>query len=191
MEEYSNLSMDELLKKVQEMADDIRELKEKIMELNVIDEETSLFNRKSLYTVLEYEVKRMTRIPSFLSVILIGIDGLDRIESVYGEKVKKAVIVEAAKILERSVRRTDTVGRYDDDVFMIISPDLNPNKGVVVGERIQYYLENGDYPLNIKIGVSAGVRHYKGEPVNKLIDIVEQLLKLSRKEGKNRLVSSM
>ena len=185
------LTMEELLQRVQELSRIVEEQKNKIMELNVIDELTNLFNRKSLYTALEYEINRIERIPTFLSVLLIGVNDLDKIEGKHGDKTKDVIIKQIAETIERSTRSSDIKGRFDDDVFMVISPDLNPNKGIIIAERIQYNVERGDYPSDIKVSTSAGVKHYNGESASKLMSIAEGYLRLSRKEGKNKLVSSI
>lgn len=188
---YEDLSKEELIERIKELANLVEEQSEKIVELNLYDDQLGYFNKKALYMLLEYEINRMNRLPAFLSVTLIAVNNIEKISEKYGEEIRDVLLLQIANNIKGIVRISDIIGLYEDGIFMIISPDINPNKGVIIAERIQSSIEKDEYPLGIKVTTSGGVKHHEGEPANKLMNIVEGNLRLSKKEGRNKLVSSL
>lgn len=188
---FDEMSRDDLIQKIIELSTKLENYKNKVVELNLVDETTKLLNKRALYNALEFEIKRMVRIPSYLNLTLIGINNISNIEEIHGEKIRDILIGQIASIIEERVRSSDIIGRYEYDAFMIVSPDINPYKGVAIAERVQNFIGKGCYPFGIEVTTSAGVAHYEGESTNNFIDKAEKYLDLSKKEGKNRIVTSI
>lgn len=180
--DYSNLNSVELLKLLEVRDREIVELKNKIKEIAIIDEITSLYNKNFLYKSLSYEMSRSQRSQSYLSVLLFGINNFNVIKERYGEEITNIVLVQIARLLKISIRDIDILGRYGEGEFMLILPDMNPNMGHVVAERIQRLMDKEIFPVESRVTLAYGLKSFEGESVNKLIDIAETSLKLERKD---------
>lgn len=180
--DYSNLDLVELLKLLEERDREIVELKEKIEEIATIDEVTALYNKSFLYKSLSYEMSRSQRSQSYLSILLFGINNFNPLKERYGEEITNIILVQIARLLKISIRDIDILGRYGEGEFMLILPDMNPNMGHVVAERIQRLMDKEIFPVESRITLSYGLKSFEGESVNKLIDIAETSLRLERKD---------
>lgn len=179
---YSNLEKEELIVILTDIQKQFNELKEKVNDLILIDEITNLYNRKILYKTLAYEIKRSIRGYGHLSVILLSINNFDGINEKYGEEISNILLKQVANLLLNTVRSIDIVGVYDKNEFMLILPDMNPKKGWVAAERIQKLMDKEIFPVDNRVTLSVGLKHYEGEPINKLIEITERNLHLAKKE---------
>lgn len=179
---YSNLEKEELLVILTEMQKQLNEMKEKVADLIIIDEVTNLYNRKILYKTLSYETKRSIRGYGHLSVILFSINNFDGIQEKYGEEISNILLRQVGEFLLNTIRSIDILGVYDRNEFMLILPDMNPKKGWVAAERIQKLIDKEIFPVDNRVSLSVGLKHYEGEPINKLIEITERNLHLAKKE---------
>lgn len=179
---YDNLEKDECIVLVEKLYKQIGNLNKKISELQIFDDVTKVLNRKSLYNTLDYETKRATRNQEFLSVLLLGVNNFNLIKERFGDEIGDIVLVQIARLIKSSTRNIDIIGRYSDDEFMIILPDMNPNNGGVVAERIQRLIDKEIFPIDSRITLSSGLKIFEGESPSKLIEIVERNLHLSKKE---------
>ena len=101
--------------------------KTKIFELSYIlnansdnDAVTGLINKKSIYKQLENEINRADRDLEVLSVVLISIDFYTTINNIYSQIKADKAFKEIGDLLVSSVRKTDIVGKFAYDEFIII-----------------------------------------------------------------------
>ena len=181
-----DLSNDILLKEIQDLREENRALKKKIQELDPRDRLTGLLNKSSLYERLEYEVLRTERSQSYLSLLLIRISDYTKLAEEHGKETLDLLTRLMGQAISESIRAVDILGRYENGGFLLILPDVQPNKGVVVAERLKKAIDKNIDPLGIKIRYSVGVKLYKGEPVNQLLSEAEKLAGYSETEGRGR-----
>ncbi|TJX14389.1 diguanylate cyclase [Tissierella creatinini] len=179
---YSNFTTEELVKLLEERDEEIQKLRNKVDEIAIIDETTSLYNKSFLYKALGYEMSRAQRSQGYLSVLLFGINNFNAIKERYGEEITNIILVQIARLLKISVRDIDIVGRYGDGEYMLILPDMNPNNGNVVAERIQRLMDKEIFPVESRVTLAYGIKSFEGESVNKLINLAETSLNLERKD---------
>ncbi len=180
------LSKDVLLKEIQDLRDENRKLKKQMEEMNQTDKLTGLPNRRALYEKLEYEALRTTRTQSFLSLLLIRISDYKILVEEHGKQSMDTLIKLMGKAISESVRSVDIVGRYEDGGFLLLLPDVKPNNGAIVAERLKKTIDRQISSMGIRIKYSVGVKLYSGEPVNELLDEVEKLADRSEREGIGR-----
>lgn len=143
---------------------DVTEAKRSEMELSRMahfDALTGLANRYELYERLRAALERRQRQPAPMGVLYLDVDHFKRINDTYGHAAGDAVLVEVARRLQHTVRRTDTVARLAGDEFVILldpidtSDDaLHTARKVVTAIRPPIQLR-GDIAL--KVTASIGV----------------------------------
>jgi diguanylate cyclase (GGDEF)-like protein len=182
-----DLSKDVLLKEIQDLRDENKRLKKQIEELNPRDRLTGLLNRSSLYERLEYEAVRTSRGQSYLSLLLIRISDFKGLVEEHGRDTMDVLVKLMSQAITETVRSVDIVGRYEDGGFLLLLPDIQPNKGTVVSERLKKAIDKRISPMGIRIKYSIGVKLYKDEPINELLNETERLAVSSEAEGIGRV----
>jgi diguanylate cyclase (GGDEF)-like protein len=104
-------------------------------ELNVLDEESGVYNRNFLMRRLNEEMARAERNAYPLSLAFIDVDRTGRIEALPSPQARRVMIRRAAAFLLHHVRKEDMVARSNGTVFAILLPDLREEEAArVMGE---------------------------------------------------------
>ncbi len=109
---------------------------EKIQYQATTDGLTGLANHKTFYGVLEKELWRARRYGGKVTLIMVDIDNLKKINDTYGHRVGDQVIKCVSKRIKECIRQTDTPARYGGDEFAVVLPNTSVSDALVVGERM-------------------------------------------------------
>ena len=84
------------------------------------------------------------------------------------------------------------VGRFGDDQFLLILPNVRVNEAMIGLERLRETIEaSATSDSGSLLTVSGGVTEYTGEDAGALIERVRSLLATAREAGCNRLCVNM
>jgi diguanylate cyclase (GGDEF)-like protein len=137
----------------------VREQEREASELARADQLTGLGNRRAFEETLAAEIARVRRSPAPLSVALIDLDGLKRINDRYGHLEGDACLRQVARALELGVRGSDRAYRWAGDEFAVLFPDTTAAEAAVIAERIRLraaasaFTSEGE-PILISYGVA-------------------------------------
>lgn len=87
-----------------------------------------------------------------LSILLVQIDGLERIRNEHGESAVSIVIRVASQIFKAHLRDLDQVSRLEDNTFSVLLPGIQANDALETSQRIQAAVSR--YPLPKRAGVA-------------------------------------
>lgn len=118
------------------------QLFQQIHELAIVDGLTKLYNRQYFDLIYRQEAARAKRLDAALSLIMIDINGLKEINDKFGHLVGDTILVEAAGLIQASVRNIDYVFRYGGDELIIILVEADEAQAARVVERIRDRVEN-------------------------------------------------
>lgn len=90
------------------------------------DPMTGLYTLTATLEMLEIEIARAVRYGTQLCFAILDIDGLATANTQYGYPFGDQIIAECGALLKGRFRKTDTLGRIDDDRFAIILPQVSP-----------------------------------------------------------------
>ncbi len=157
-------------------------------ELPTHDPLTGVFSERYIALLLDDEGRRARRYGTPFALALIAIDRFQELCAAGGAQAGENVLVELARLLGTSLREFDMVGRFDDDQFLLILPNVRVNDALTGLERLREMVETthaGD-PLG-PLTISGGVSEFTGDDSAALIDSVRSLLAAARESGCNRL----
>ena len=146
-------------------------------------------NMLAIQRKLDLTLTQATLAQAPLCICLIDGDELKRYNN-NGYEAGDDVIRKLSITLGSVLRPDDFLGRWRmGDEFIVILPHTNVDQAVAVAERLRSAVENASkewlYPTSVSIGVAYYPRH--GNSANKLLEVAEHALTISKKSGKNRV----
>lgn len=159
---------------------------EELEKLYVTDKLTGLYNRHKLDKELVREEHICTRYNHSFGIILIDIDDFKFVNDTYGHLVGDKVLIDIANILKENVRKSDIVGRWGGEEFLIIVPQANKKDLLEVSNKLKDFISNYDHKLSKKITASFGISIYK-DNITTLIKNADDALYHVKSNGKNEI----
>jgi diguanylate cyclase (GGDEF)-like protein len=162
---------------------------EKIQRQATTDGLTGLANYKTFYEVLERELWRSRRYGGQISLIMIDIDNLKKINDAYGHRTGDKVIRQISRKIKECIRQIDTAARYGGDEFAVILPNTSLTDALVVAERMVDVVAHSSITWKkeqIALSISVGLGEYDADTSPE--DITgrsDQALYTAKQAGKN------
>ena len=123
------------------------------------DHLTGLASRGVLLDCLAREIAAARRHERPLSVLMIDVDGLKRVNDSLGHQAGDRVLRELAGEMGRRVRAADVLGRYGGDEFLAVLPDTEPEGASQLAARLLHAVrhlqpasDNGSLNVSISVG---------------------------------------
>ena len=175
----------------QKVADRTKELQQKNEELEILsitDKLTNTFNRIKLDISIETEMDRVSRYNTKFGIIMIDIDYFKDVNDTHGHQVGDKVLIEFAEILKKNTRKTDIVGRWGGEEFMIISPETDLKEMLALSEILRQKIDKNLFFTVKHKTASFGVSTYKkDESAEELINRADEALYIAKDNGRNRV----
>lgn len=108
-----------------------------VEELAARDRLTGLYNRRLFEEHLDVAVARRLRTGEELSLLVVDLDGLKRINDLGGHLAGDEALRALADALRSSTRATDVACRLGGDEFAVILPGSTPTAALTVAKRAQ------------------------------------------------------
>lgn len=165
------------------------EAKNEILEvLSITDRLTQLHNREKLDEVLEAEIIRAERYQTRFGVIMLDIDFFKQVNDAHGHQAGDAVLIELSGILKGSSRKTDIVGRWGGEEFLIICPNTENEGLVTLAESLRKKIEEHSFPILEMKTASFGLTMYQPtDTSHSLLSRADHALYLAKDRGRNRV----
>ncbi|NOT10343.1 MAG: GGDEF domain-containing protein [Methylococcaceae bacterium] len=166
------------------------QIEKKIQYMASHDDLTGLPNRALFRDRLEMAQNMALRNKAKLAILFIDLDGFKVVNDNYGHKVGDLLLQEVAKLLQATVRQSDSVARIGGDEFIILlNGVIDKLDAVVVAEKIlaafrQPILLAGQ---SAKVGASIGISIFPdhSSDTEKLIVYADDAMYEIKKSGKN------
>jgi len=150
------------------------------------DDLTQLFNRRYLFERLEREIETARAFKRPLSLMVVDLDGMKRVNDGYGHRVGDDLLTAFGKFLLAATRASDVPARTGGDEFAIILPDTSEKSAVALKERLSRKLGDTalvDGDVDVRVTASFGVATYPA--AGDTVDAVLQRADLDMYADKN------
>jgi diguanylate cyclase (GGDEF)-like protein len=156
---------------------DITEARERIENLAQNDALTGLYNPRAFSEIWQQEHTSCVGGGTY-SLLMVDIDRLKEINETFGHEAGNSAITLVAQCLQRSIRGSDTAGRFGGDEFAVLLPGATPEIAESVVKRVRHNVYKTTLDLRsrmIRCSVSIGVVSYPrdGRDVRELMSAVE------------------
>lgn len=173
------------------------ELIEKANENTNIDSLTLLSNHRGFQEILSTEIASADARNSNLSIIIMDINHISKINRELGHAKGDEVIKLLAEKIKLNIRSSDTAGRYGGDEIAIILPDTDTEEAKYIAEFLTYSLScsfvDDVGPVKVSVGISTYPKCSTDQ--EKLLILAEQAMYVSQstgyKDGMSAIVSSL
>ena len=164
---------------------------EELQKLATADPLTGLLNRRAFLERLLFETARFDRHGGSLVLVLAGVDHFKEVNDQYGHQAGDYILRRVSKILQGRMRFTDVLCRWSGEEFMLLLSGNDEVDGRVVAEKVRSLVESELFTFDgrdIPVTMSLGVAFFrKGMEPEQCIQLADQRLYYSRKNGRNRV----
>ena len=145
----------------------------KIKEQAVKDTLTDLYSRKYMNESLKIHLYNFKRYKRVFSILMIDLDDFKMVNDTYGHVAGDIVLANFARILKKSMRKSDICIRYGGDEFIVILAETDEKQAIAVADKIKESVSSVKFKFNdkeFKISISTGVTGVKND------DTIESIL---------------
>jgi len=166
---------------------------QRIHELTITDDCTTLYNVRHLNFVLDTEIYRSNRYDYEFSLIFMDLDHFKTVNDTYGHLRGSKLLREIAELLRANLRLVDFAFRYGGDEFVVLLPQTGREGSEVVARRIYQRLNEArfltDESLNLHVTASIGLASYPTDAKSKaeLIRLSDEAMYLVKNTSRNNV----
>jgi len=163
--------------------------------LSTTDPLTGAFNRRTFHEIAEREMSRARRANQPLSIIMLDIGHLRRLNDDFGHEAGDEVLLRIADLVRTALRKEDMLVRFAGEQFLVMLPEVSGPGAVVVAGRIRRSvaetpIDSGGQLLHVTVSLGVAARLDEGpESVDGLVARAESALALAKQRGRNRVVA--
>ncbi|WP_347332435.1 diguanylate cyclase [Marinimicrobium locisalis] len=173
---------------VKERTRELEETNRLMQRLATTDPLTGLYNRMRTDETLDAEIERQSRCPTPLALILMDIDHFKVVNDGHGHNKGDQVLVEVATILSQRVRRTDCLGRWGGEEFLLICPNTTLEAARQVADELRRAVAYQYFGEEIDITMSLGLTQYQPDDTReKLLERADRALYQAKQDGRNQV----
>lgn len=150
----------ELEERVRDRTADLEKAKAEIHQLSISDELTGLLNRRGFFLLAEPALELAKRNGNSCLVAFLDVDGLKRVNDVYGHEMGDELIRDVAGVLRTTLGKSDIIGRMGGDEFCVLVCDPEGDLPVLrkrIFDAFQTFNDTQDRVY--QLSASAGLLH--------------------------------
>lgn len=166
---------------------------QKLLEMNMKDGLTGIYNRRYLENRLQEECDRSLRSQKPLSLIMFDIDFFKKINDTYGHQCGDYILQSISADASSCVRKTDIVARYGGEEFCCLLLESPLAGAIRVAEQLKDTVANKTYNFSdesIRVTMSGGVAELSltKETVSELVARADNALYEAKRTGRNKIM---
>jgi two-component system, cell cycle response regulator len=124
-----------------------------------------------------------------LSLVLIDVDDLKKINDEYGHMVGDSVLTDIGSIIVGQIRSMDLCVRWGGDEFVLLLPNTLLEDAVILSERIRGVITARTFECGPVVTCSFGSAEWQeGWSLEKLIEEADKSMYSAKKSGKNKVI---
>jgi diguanylate cyclase (GGDEF)-like protein len=164
---------------------------ERIRELTITDDCTSLYNARHLNLMLETEIYRSQRYGYEFSLVFLDLDHFKRVNDTHGHLMGSKLLAEIGEVLRSNCRLIDFAFRYGGDEFVILLPETSKESACLVARRLHRLIRETTWlvseGLQVHITTSAGVASYPTDSKTKaqLLHLADEAMYLVKNTSRD------
>ncbi|WP_292953731.1 MULTISPECIES: transporter substrate-binding domain-containing protein [unclassified Neptuniibacter] len=157
--------------------------------LSTTDALTGLNNRLHIETLLEEELFRLQQFKQPLTILLLDVDLFKKINDQHGHLCGDSVLKQFAQIIVDNTRKTDKIGRWGGEEFMILLPETNAKMAYRLAEKLRTAIAAELFEEVDQVTASFGLAEAtEDQSSRELIKKADSALYQAKDQGRNCVV---
>lgn len=161
--------------------------------LMVRDSLTRLYNHTHILSLLARQISNCQQQEKPLTIGMLDIDHFKQINDTHGHPAGDRVLRTLSLFLQQRLRKTDAIGRYGGEEFLITLPQTTPEDGLRVMEEMRERFAELSHPMEegeIRVTFSCGMASLSpGDTAQALTKRADKALYAAKKQGRNQVAS--
>jgi diguanylate cyclase len=166
----------------------------RLLEMNMRDGLTGVYNRRFLEKRLTEEFERHVRYSRKFSVIMLDIDFFKKVNDTHGHQCGDFILKGVSAKIASLIRKTDFLARYGGEEFCCLLPETDLASAKVLAERFRksiaemiHLYQEKEVTVTISLGVSELNTQYPTP--SSLLERADEALYQAKGSGRNKVVS--
>ncbi len=165
----------------------LRVANKKLLSMSRLDPLTGALSRNAILDELDLAMYHCTREKKSLGISLVDIDNLKGMNERSGRGAGDRILQDSVRRINACLRRTDNLGRYGGDEFLVILPGVEFDMGVTICHRMQSAINDDSFPVT----VSQSFAVWDGKTsIETFIAFAKHALLATKNDGCNRIVKT-
>ena len=182
-----------LEQKVDERTFELKQANEKLSELAMTDSLTKVFTRRAIFNKFNEEIDRAARYKRPLVIAMVDVDHFKKFNDSEGHVLGDEALKKIAQAFCTNLRKSDAVGRYGGEEFLLVLPETKLQSAKEIAERLRYNIEKISFQgqkeeayLTVSMGLAAFPEH--GISADDLVQAADHGLYMAKQQGRNQIV---
>src|SRR6202040_3931610 len=169
---------------------------QRIHELTITDDCTSLYNARHLNFMLDTEIYRSHRYAFEFSLIFIDLDHFKNVNDTYGHLVGSKLLAEIGEAVKEKCRLIDMAFRYGGDEFVVLLPQTPKENALGVARRLHKLIRETvwlkEAGINAHVTASVGVASYPSDSRTKaeLLHLADEAMYLVKNTTRDSVAAA-
>jgi diguanylate cyclase (GGDEF)-like protein len=156
------------------------------------DSLTGLLKHSRIKELVDLELSRARRSSEKVSLVMLDLDHFKQVNDVHGHAAGDKVIKAMAHLLRQRLRKTDSLGRYGGEEFLVILPRCGQLEAQALINNVREHFSSLPFQASgqhFHVTMSAGIASYEGgEPASdRLLEAADEALYAAKSGGRNQV----
>ncbi len=161
-------------------------------QLSRVDFLTGISNARAFHSVAEMELRRARRYQRPLTLAYLDIDDFKRVNDESGHPAGDALLIEVARTIQGTLRKTDSLARVGGDEFAILLPETPAPAARLVLDKLRRVLLDlmraYEWPVTFSIGAVTFTE--QPDTLDIVIREADRLMYTAKRNGKNQIATA-
>lgn len=169
---------------------------QRIHELTITDDCTTLYNARHLNFMLDTEIYRSHRYSYEFSIIFIDLDHFKAVNDTHGHLTGSKLLGEIGNMIKSNCRLIDFAFRYGGDEFVLLLPQTSKENACRVARRLHRMIKDTqwlkDEGLDVRITSSVGVASFPVDSRDKagLLHLADEAMYMVKNTSRDRVAAA-
>ena len=180
--------------RIKDLNDSLQKANARLKELVDIDDLTGLFNMRSLYKRLDFELDRARRYGRSVAVIMMDLDHFKRVNDQHDHLFGSFVLTEVGKMIRENIRKVDFGARYGGDEFLVVLTEINLEGATTFANRLRERIARGSFKneyfsmdLTASLGLAIANPNEEDVDARGMVRYADRALYKAKENGRNRV----
>lgn len=180
--------------RIKDLNDSLKKAHDRLKELVDIDDLTGLFNMRSLYKKLDFELDRARRYNRSICVLMMDLDRFKEVNDQHDHLFGSYVIKQVGRMIRDNIRKVDFAARYGGDEYLMVLTEITLDGAKTFADRLRERIQSTNFEnefhairLTASLGLAITNPNTREVDARALVRYADRALYRAKDNGRNRV----